>query len=96
MDKQSFEVDIQLDRIVLRSLERLLVLLDEFLLKDYLSCIGWLRLGFSLLVGAGLLLLDLIRHLQGGFLFLLVIEGRIVKIGHVLKGEISLNAEVVL
>lgn len=96
MDKQSFEVDIQLDRIVLRSLERLLVLLDEFLLKDYLSCIGWLRLGFSLLSGAGLLLFDLIRHLQGGFLFLLVIEGRIVKIRHVLKGEISLNAEVVL
>lgn len=63
MDKQGLEVDIQLNCIVLRSLERLLVLLDEFLLKNYLSCIDWLRLRFSLLVGAGLLLLDLIRHL---------------------------------
>lgn len=62
MDKQGFEVDIQLDRIVLRPLKRLLVLLYEFLLKDYLSCIRHLGLSFGLLAGAGLLLLDLIRH----------------------------------
>lgn len=79
MHNKSFKVDVELDSVIFGPLENLLIFIYSFLLKKYVSLI--LRLTLSLKFRPTI---HLLCQVEGGELFLLLIQGGVGKAGFVL------------
>lgn len=79
MHNKSFKVDVQLDSVIFGPLENLLIFIYSFLLKQYVSLI--LRLTLSLKFRPTI---HLLCQVEGGELFLLLIQRGVGKAGFVL------------